>query len=124
MSCTTCTKTKPIPQCSGILTLGAVAQTGVIVVVKEAVTNRQRVIDGAVTIGILSIDLADLGEFLSPNFIYQVEAFDTSVENFGDPIEITIETVEYTCLNLSVSTLVNTDGEIEGAAEIVLKIDE
>lgn len=123
MSCTICTKTKPIPQCSGILTLGAVTQSDVQVVVTEVVTNRQRLIDGTVTIGILTIDLEDLGEFLSPNFLYNIQAYDTSLENFGDPIEITIDEVEYTCLNLSVSAIVNTTGEIEGAAEIVLKLD-
>jgi hypothetical protein len=124
MSCTICTKTKPIPQCSGVLELGAVSQTDVQVVVTEVVTNRQRLIDGAVTIGILTIDLDDLGEFLSPNLLYAIQAYDTGVANFGTPIDITIDEVEYTCLNLSVTPLVNTEGEIEGAETFVIQIDE
>lgn len=124
MSCTICTKTKPIPQCSGILTLGTVAVADVQVVVTEIATNRQRLVDGTVAAGTLTIDLDDLGAFLSPYLLYSIQAYDTGVENFGTPLEITIDAVEYTCLNLSLSTIVNAStGVIEGAAAIDLLIE-
>lgn len=124
MSCTICTKTKPIPQCSGILTLGTVAVADVQVVVTEIATNRQRLIDGTVAATVLTINLDDLGEFLSPYLLYNVQAYDTGVENFGTPLEITIDAVAYTCLNLAVSTIVNAStGVIEGAATFELLIE-
>lgn len=123
MSCTICSKTKPIPQCSGTLEIGAVASASVVVVVTEVATNRQRLIDGTVTLGILTIDLSDLGAFLSPNFLYIMHVYD-DLESFGSPVDVTIGAVEYPCLNLSLSSIQNAaTGVIQGATSIVLQIE-
>lgn len=123
MSCTICTKTKPIPQCSESVILGTVAETEVILVFTDVVTNRQRSIEGTVDAGTLSFDMDALGGFISPNFLYTIQGYDTSLDNLGDPITITKEGEEYTCLNLSVSPIVNEEGEIEGATEITLTVE-
>ena len=123
MSCTICTKTKPIPQCSTTLELGAVVETDVVVVVTETATGRQRVIDGTVTIGILTIDLTDLGAFISPNLEYNIQAYNTSLSSYNTPINITINATEYTCLVLNVDTIVNGSGVITGATSIALEVD-
>lgn len=123
MACTICTKTNPIPQCTTTLELGAVSETDVIVVVTEVATGRFKILDGTVTIGILTIDLSTLGAFISPNLEYNIQAHDTNLGNYNTPIDITIDGVAYTCLVLNVDSIVNAAGVITGAISIALEID-
>lgn len=122
MSCTICTKTNTIPQCSGVLVIGTIAVEEAVVKITDPITTRSVWVDPEISEGsVVSIDLEPLSEFISPNLTYNLEVYEGMEET--TPLEVSIGADEYTCFNINVQKIQNIDGTIEGPEEITLTVD-
>lgn len=127
-ACPTCQKVKPIPQCSELLRIGNIDildSEEILVVFTRRPGNKHYNLTGTTDEnGLLSVSLEELEDFLTEDFVYEIMAF-ASINDYKDALPITINGNEYTCLSMPIDKIINPlTGQITGAEEITLEIDE
>lgn len=106
MSCL-CDLTRPIPQCIEEIIVGYVTSgLEVIVQFTEIITSRKETVEAtADENGLITVDVTDIQEFFSPNFIYELRVISN-----GLSIEFGIDGVTVDCLQVQFE-----QGEAESA---------
>jgi len=120
MSCENCTQASPVPACVNLLTIGTIADelTQVYVVIEDVTQGRRMLIESTSDdAGLVTIDTS--GFMFAENHSYIV----TIVETVGgEPINFTINAVEYPCIGLTANKLRNDAGAIMTATTHVLTV--
>lgn len=125
--CEGCQKVKRIPACSTNITLGNVGEntTDCLAIIADQQTGREWLIPFTTTgAGVAIIDLSDAA-FISENFLYSVKVIEgTDLSNYNNPLPITIGAVEYDCLYMDFTMIIdNETGEYVGAEDITVEVE-
>jgi len=124
MSCSNCIEAKPIPVCTGELTIGTVETelTEVYVFLQNIATGYIAMQSAEVSLydSSIKIDMSlPYPDFYSPNFYFKLWVSET--EDSNDVIPFTIDDIEYECLTVIFQKL-HTDDTINQLDETSIKV--
>ncbi len=124
MNCSNCIEAKPIPVCTGMLTIGTVDTelSEVYVFIENIATGYIDTQTAIVSLydSSIAIDMSlPYPDFYSPNFYFKLWVSET--EDGNDIIPFTIDDVEHECLTLLFQKL-HTDDQINQLTETSIKV--
>ena len=124
MNCSNCIEAKPIPVCSGELTIGTVETelTEVYVFLQNIATGYIAMQSAEVSLydSSIKIDMSlPYTDFYSPNFYFKLWVSET--EDANDVIPFTVDDIEYECLTV-IFQKIYSDDEINQLTETSIKI--
>lgn len=121
MSCTTCQRVNTIPQCTQSLLIGVVQEISgtVKIYFTDILTGRKFTIEGSTdSDGLLTADISGLSDFLSPNYVFEVNVTD----NAGAALTIAIGSNEYSCLAFEVEAIWDSEGNLVETETFTLSV--